>query len=180
MLFGLLVFAAIVVLLFSLAATYNSLVAASERTTRAWNNLDAVLRQRHDEIPALIEICEPHLKSARAAFDKVREARTATLNARQARDAEALGRAERGLRAELGALMAAAASHSVLGASPAFALLQQSNATLDKEIAERQAVYNEAVREYNAAIRRIPARVIATLTGFAPLEPLDADTAPTR
>jgi LemA protein len=179
MLFGLLVFAAIVVVLFSLAATYNSLVAAAERTTRAWNNLDAVLHQRHDEIPTLIEMCEPHLKSARASFDKVREARAATLNARQSRDAEALGLAERRLRADLAALMATAASHSVLGASPAFALLRQSNATLDKEIAERQAVYNEAVREYNAAIRRIPARIIATLTGFAPLEPLDADAAPT-
>jgi LemA protein len=173
-----LVFAAIVAVLFSLAATYNSLVAAAEQTTRAWNNLDAVLHQRHDEIPALIEMCEPHLKSARAAFDKVREARAVSLNARQTRDAEALGRAERGLRADLAALIAAAASHSVLGASPAFALLRQRNATLDKEIAERQAVYNEAVREYNAAIRRIPARIIATLTGFAPLEPLDADVAP--
>jgi LemA protein len=180
MLFGLLVFAAIVVVLFSLAATYNSLVAAAERTTRAWNNLDAVLHQRHDEIPALIEMFEPHLKSARASFDKVREARAVSLNARQNRDAEALARAERGLRADLAALIAAAASNSVLGASPAFALLRQSNATLDKEIAERQAAYNEAVREYNAAIRRIPARIIATLTGFAPLEPLDADVAPPR
>jgi LemA protein len=69
MLFGLLVFAAIVVAVFSLATTYNSLVAAAERTTRAWNNLDALLRQRDDEIPKLIEMCEPHLKSARAAFD---------------------------------------------------------------------------------------------------------------
>jgi len=180
MLFGLLVFAAIVVVLFSLAATYNSLVAAAERTTRAWNNLDAVLHQRHDEIPALIEMCEPHMKFARASIDKVLEARAATLNARQTRDAEALGRAERGLRADLAALIAAAASHSVLGPSPAFALLRQSNATLEKEIAERQAVYNDAVREYNAAIRRIPARIIATLTGFAPLEPLDAGVAPTR
>jgi len=179
MLFGLLVFAAIVVALFSLAATYNGLVAAAERTTQAWNNLDAVLRQRHDEIPTLIEMCEPHLKSASASFDKVRQAHATSLAARQTRNAEALGRAERGLRADLAALMATAASHAVLGASPSFALLQQSNATLDKEIAERQALYNEAVRDYNAAIRRIPARIIATVTGFAPLEPLDGDAAPT-
>jgi LemA protein len=175
MLFGLLVFAAIVVAVFSLATTYNSLVAAAERTTRAWNNLDALLRQRDDEIPKLIEMCEPHLKSARTAFDKVREARAATLAARQARDAEALGRAERGLRAELGALVTTAASHPVLGASPAFGLLRQSNVTLDQEIAERQGLYNEAVQQYNAAIHRMPARVIATVSGFGPLEPLGDD-----
>jgi hypothetical protein len=110
----------------------------------------------------------------------VREARAATLAARQTRDAEALGRAERGLRTDLGALVTAAASHPVLGASPAFALLRQSNVTLDQEIAERQALYNEAVQRYNAAIRRVPARVIATVSGFGPLEPLGDDKAATR
>lgn len=173
MLFGVLVFAAIVLVVFSLAATYNSLVAAAERTTRAWNNLDAVLRERHDEIPTLIAMFEPHLRSADAPFDRVRDARAATLAARQTRDAEALGRAERELRADLKALIAAAASHPVLGASPAFALRRQSSATLDHEIVERQALYNEAVLRYNAAIGRMPGIIVATLTGFAPLQPLD-------
>jgi LemA protein len=155
-------------------------VAAAERTTSAWNNLDALLRQRDDEIPKLIEMCEPHLRSARAEFDKVRDARAATLAARQTRDAEALGHAERGLRTEVAALVTAAMSHPVLGPSPAFALLRQSNVTLDQEIAERQTAYNEAVQQYNAAISRVPARVIATLSGFAPLEPLDDDKPATR
>ena len=61
MLFGLLVFGVIVVIVFSFVATYNRLVAAAEKATRAWNDLDAVLRQRHDEIPKLVEMCEPHL-----------------------------------------------------------------------------------------------------------------------
>jgi LemA protein len=180
MLFGLVVFAAIVVAVFSLAATYNSLVAAAERTAKAWNNLDAVLRERHDEIPALIEICEPHLSSAGVSFDKVREARAATLAARQTRDAETLGHAERKLRAEIADLIAAADRHPVLGKSPAFALIRQSNATLNQEIAERQGVYNEAVLRYNAAIGRMPGSMIATLSGFAPLKPLDSDAEAAR
>jgi LemA protein len=180
MLFGLLIFAAIVIVVFSLVATYNSLVAAAERTTRAWNDLDAVLRQRHDEIPKLIEMCEPHLASARAAYDRVLEARAATLGARQTRDAEALRRVEHDLRTQLTALMGAAAGHPALAASPAFGMLRQSTATLDREIAERQQLYNEAVLHYNAAIRRLPGNIIAPLSGFAPLQPLDGGTAGTR
>jgi len=179
MLFGLLVFVAIVMVVFSLAATYNHLVAAAERTTSAWNNLDTVLRQRHDEIPKLIDMCEPHLRSARAAFDGVLEARAAVLGARQTRDAEALGRAERALRVELTTLIAAAASHPELAASPAFGLLRQSSATLDHEIAERQDLYNDAVLQYNASISRIPGNIVATLSGFSPLRPLNVDGAGT-
>ena len=65
MLFGLLVFGAIVAFVFSFVATYNGLVAAAEKATRAWNELDALLRQRHDEIPKLVEICEPHMQKER-------------------------------------------------------------------------------------------------------------------
>ena len=176
MLFGLLVFGAIVLIVFSLAATYNRLVAAAERTTRAWNELESVLRQRHDEIPKLIELCERHLPEARADIERVRTARAATLEARQRRDAEALRHAERGLRAELRSLIARAAAHTELGTSPAFGLLRQRHATLDGEIAERRDLYNEAVVQYNAAIARPPGNIAALLGGFRPLHPLEADT----
>src|SRR5687768_3162442 len=122
MLFGLLVFVLIVAGVFLLAATYNNLVAAAERATRAWNDLDALLRQRHDEIPKLIEICEPHLPRERHSFAKLLEAREAIFAARQTRAADALGKAESRLRAELAAVVGIADSHPQLSASPAFTL----------------------------------------------------------
>src|SRR5688572_32309786 len=106
MLFGLLVFVLIVAGVFLLAATYNNLVAAAERATRAWNDLDALLRQRHDEIPKLLEACEPHMPTDRALLDRVLESRAAVFAARQTRDADALGAAEAQLRAAATALMA--------------------------------------------------------------------------
>src|SRR5688572_26208708 len=99
MLFGLLVFGAIVVVVFSFVTTYNRLVAAAEKATSAWNDLDALLRQQHDEIPRGVEMCEPHFGSDRALLDRLLEARTAVFAARQSRDAHELGRAEASLRA---------------------------------------------------------------------------------
>jgi LemA protein len=173
MLFGLLVFGVIVGAVFAFVGIYNRLVVAGEKATRAWNDLDALLRQRHDELPKLLETCEPHLGGERALLDRVLEARTAVFAARQTRDADALGRAEAQLRAAATALMARAAAQPSLVASPAFSLLRQRQATLDLELKDRRDGYNDAVREYNAAIARVPANVVALVGAFPRLRPLD-------
>jgi len=177
MLFGLLVFAAIVVAVFALATTYNNLVSATERAARIWNSLDALLRQRHDEIPQLIELLEQHLPGERAAFERVLAARDAVFAARQTRAAEALGGAEAALRSELATIIARAAREPALAASAAFGLRRQRNTSLDAEIAEQRAGYNAAVGSYNTAISRPPGNVVALLSGFRPLRALDADAA---
>lgn len=173
MLFGLLVFGAIVGLVFAFVATYNGLVAAAEKATRAWNELDVLLRQRHDEIPKLVESCEPHMQKERPVLDRLLEARTAVFAARQTRSADDLSRAEAALRAAATAFMARAAEHTDLAASPAFSLLRQRQATLDLELADRRDRYNEAVRAYNAAITRAPGNLVALVGQFPPLRPLD-------
>jgi LemA protein len=173
MLFGLIVFGAILASVFAFVGTYNGLVSSSERATRAWNDLDTLLRQRHDEIPKLLEICEQHLPAERALIDRLRELRTAVFAARQARDADELGRAEAELRAAATALMNRAATHPPLLASPAFDLLRKRQATLDLELADRRDRYNEAVREYNAAIGRVPGNIVALFGAFPPLQALD-------
>jgi LemA protein len=173
MLFGLIVFGAILASVFAFVGTYNGLVSASERATRAWNDLDTLLRQRHDEIPKLLEISEKHLPAERAHIDRLRETRAAVFAARQARDADELGGAEAELRAAATALMNRAETHPPLATSPAFDLLRKRQATLDLELADRRDRYNEAVREYNAAIGRVPGNVVALFGAFPPLRALD-------
>ena len=174
MLFGLLVFGFIVVVVFSFVATYNRLVAAAEKATRTWNDLDALLRQRHDEIPKVIEMCEPHLVGERALLDRLLEARAAVFAARQARDADALNRAELALRASASELVIErGALVPELASSAAFGMLRQRHATLELELAERRDRYNAAVLDYNAAIGKLPGRLVALLGEFPPLRPLD-------
>jgi LemA protein len=177
MLFGLLVFGAIVGAVFAFVGVYNRLVEASEKATRAWNDLDALLRQQHDEIPKLLEACAAHLGSERALLDRVLETRAAVFAARQTRDADALGRAEAELRRAATALMARAAAQPTLVSSPAFSLLRQRQATLDLELKDRRDAYNDAVRDYNAAIGRIPGNVVALIGAFPRLRPLDFERA---
>ena len=177
MLFGLLVFGAIVGAVFAFVGIYNRLVAAAEKATGAWNELDALLRQRHDEIPKIIESCEPYFSGDRALIDRLLEARAAVFAARQTRDAESLGRAEHGLRAAATLLMARAAAQPELMASPAFSLQRQRHATLDLELKDRRDRYNESVKAYNTAIGRGLSGLVALVGSFPPLRTLDFESA---
>ena len=173
MLFGLLVFGAIVGGAIWFVAAYNSLEAASNRALQAWGNLDALLRQRHDEIPKLIELCERELRHDRPAFDRALDARAEILGARQIRDAKALGNAERALRAAVADVLARATANAALAADNGFGVLTQRLAALDTGIAERAALYDDAVSQNNAAIQRFPGIVVAALGGFRRLVPVD-------
>jgi LemA protein len=174
---GLLVFGAILALVFAFVTIYNKLVDAADKATGAWNDLDALLRQRHDEIPQLIELCERHLPKDRAAIERFLEARAAVFAGRQTRDADALGHAEIALRAAAMALMRRAEAEPALAASPAFGLARQRQASLDLELKNALDRYNDAVRRYNAAIGRVPGNVVALVGAFPRLRPLDFERA---
>jgi LemA protein len=177
MLFGLLVFGAIVGVVFAFVGIYNRLGAAAEKATGAWNEIDALLRERHDEIPKIVEACEPFFRGDRTVIDRLLEARAAVFAARQTRDADSLRRAELALRAAATSLMARAAAQPELVASPAFGLLRQRQATLDLELKDRLDRYNESVREYNAAVGRGLSSFVALVGSFPPLRPLDFEGA---
>jgi LemA protein len=175
MLFGLLVFGAIVGGVIWFVAAYNNLVAAAHRALQAWGNVDALLRQRHDEIPKLIEICERELRYDRPAFDRVLDARAEILGARQIQDTAALGHAERTLRAALADVRAKAAANPALANDGGLAAIAQRLAALEVGVAERAALFDEAVRQNNAAIARFPGIIVAALGGFRRRVPLDID-----
>jgi LemA protein len=40
---------------------YNSLVELKENISKSWANIDVILKQRYDEIPQLIQICEQYV-----------------------------------------------------------------------------------------------------------------------
>jgi LemA protein len=166
MLVGLLVFLVIVAVLIWLVIAYNNLIAVTERVTQAWVSIDALLRQRHDEIPKLIDKCAQHTKYEQATFDAVLEARAAIFAARQTQDPTALGQAESELRDRLGKLLTVASQHPDLTADPAFVVLRQRLAVLQIDIAEGRELYNDAVNLSNSAIARFPGSLVASMGGF--------------
>jgi len=56
------VLAIIVVAIGYLIMLYNGLVQVKHNVSKAWANIDVLLKQRHDELPKLIETCKQYMK----------------------------------------------------------------------------------------------------------------------
>jgi len=41
---------------------YNGLVTLKHNVGRAWSNIDVLLKQRHDELPKLVETCKQYMQ----------------------------------------------------------------------------------------------------------------------
>ena len=152
---------------------YNHLSALRHRLRRAWSSLDALARERHDELTKLLDLCAKPLDSERNAFARLDEARTAVLGARNTQDPEALGRAEGRLREQLAALLALASRSPALTAAPGFAQIRNRLAVLDAQIVQRREDYNAVVLENNIAIDQFPQRVVAGIAGLRPMALLE-------
>ena len=103
--FSMLFLAVLIVALVYAIVSYNNLVNLKHAVANAWANVDVLLKQRHDEIPKLVETCKQYMKLEQTTLEKVMQARAQVSSAREARDIGAVGRAEGALRAGLGSLL---------------------------------------------------------------------------
>ena len=60
---------------------YNSLVRLRNDIDKAWASIDVLLKQRHDELPKLIETCKGYMQYEQKTFQLITEARTAFIRA---------------------------------------------------------------------------------------------------
>ena len=65
-----------IVLLFYGIGLYNHLVSVKHAVAKAWANIDVLLKQRHDELPKLVEVCKQYKQFEQATLQKVIEARS--------------------------------------------------------------------------------------------------------
>ena len=88
---GYVLLALLVVTSVYVATIYNNLVRLKHTVTKNWSNIDVLLKQRHDELPNLVETCKAYMKHERETLEAVMKARSAVADARQAGDIAALG-----------------------------------------------------------------------------------------
>lgn len=136
-----------------LLSIYNGFIELRNQIGRAWANIDVLLKQRYDEVPKLVSICEGHMAHERAVFDRLSDARAAlagVTSVKQRADAEGrVGRA-------LGDLIAVAEAVPELRSSETFRALQQRVSELENRIADRREFYNDVVTIHNTRLEQLP------------------------
>jgi LemA protein len=164
--FSMLLLAVLILVVMYAIVAYNNLVNLKHNVSKAWANIDVLLKQRHDEIPKLVETCKQYMKFEQSTLEKVMQARAQVSSAREAHDIGALGRAEGALRAGLGNLFAVAEAYPELKSNEQFLHLQARISNLENAIADRREFYNESVNINNVRIEQFPDNVIANLFSF--------------
>lgn len=167
------VFLLVLIALIILALVYgvmlfNGLVQLKHNVDKAWANIDVVLKQRHDELPKLVETCRQYQAFEKSTLEKVIAARNQVHDAREKRDLPALGAAETRLRAGLGTIFAVAEAYPDLKANESFQHLIARVSGLESAIADRREFYNESVNVYNVRREQVPDNIVVGMFDFPP------------
>lgn len=142
---------------------YNNLVQLKANVDKAWANIDVLLKQRHDELPKLIDTCKGYMKYEQALLEKLTLARTAFLSS--ANNDEKVA-AENNMSKLLKNVFAVAENYPDLKANHGFVQLQSRISSLENNIADRRELFNESVNLYNVGIQQFPAVLISKQMGF--------------
>ena len=152
-----------VVVLFLIITTYNDVVALGLRIDKAWSNIDVVLRQRFDQLPALVDAVRGVMAFEREVLEDVARWRAGYAPSdpvpRQA--ATSAGTTEAVRR-----LLAVVERYPELSSATNVLALQASIARLEDQIADRRELYNDQVRRYDTRIATLPGLLLAPLFGW--------------
>jgi LemA protein len=144
---------------------YNGLIRLKHAVDQSWANIDVLLKQRHDELPKLLETVKGYMRHERELLTRVTEARSALQAARGVRDR---AEADRELRGALGQLFAVAEGYPELKADTSFGLLARRISEIEEQIADRREFYNHSVNALNVRIEQIPDVFLARVLTLGP------------
>jgi len=144
---------------------YNSLVRLRNENDRAWANIDVLLKQRHDEIPNLVETVKGYMQHEQQTLIAVTQARAASMNAASIGQ-KAL--ADLKVASALRGLFAVAENYPQLKANENFLKLQNRISELEERIADRREFFNDDVNTYNTRIGQIPEVFVASFLNLKP------------
>jgi len=147
----------------SLAGTYNRLAKMEESVNSQWAQVENVIKRRADLIPNLVNTVKGYASHEEEVLTKITNARAGFESARTPEEyAEANAQFESAMRS----LNVVVENYPELKANQNFLELQAELAGTENRISTERMRYNDAVREFNTAIRRFPINIIARLFGF--------------
>lgn len=142
---------------------YNNMVSMRESIDAAWAQVENQLQRRNDLIPNLVEVTKGYASHEKEIFDHIADARSRLIGA-GSRDQKI--DAANDLSSALSRLLVIAERYPDLKANQQFARLSDELAGTENRLATERRRYNEAVREYNTYIKKIPQNLTARMFGF--------------
>ena len=152
---------------------YNGLVNRSQAVDAQWAQVQNVYQRRADLIPNLVATVSGAANFEKSTLTEITEARASVgrvqLNAGGTPTAAQLAQFEQAqgaLSSALSRLLVVAENYPSLKATANFSELQAQIEGTENRISVERGRFNELARDYNAAIKRVPAVFLAGILGF--------------
>ena len=151
---------------------YNNLVTSDENTQSAWSQVENVYQRRADLIPNLVATVKGYAAHESETLESVVAARakatqvTIDPESLSSEDIAKYNEAQGELGNALGRLLLIQENYPDLKANQNFRDLQAQLEGTENRIATERMKFNQAVQNYNTAIRRFPSNIIASMFGF--------------
>lgn len=163
-----------IILLLGITAmsSYNGLVTKQENMENCWGNVESQYQRRADLIPNLVNTVKGYAEHEAETLQAVTDARTRATSINidpttaTAEELSAWLEAQNEVGSALGRLIAIAENYPDLKANQNFLQLQAQLEGTENRISVERINYNEAVKEYNVAVRRFPTNIFASMFGF--------------
>src|SRR3989441_9846844 len=137
---------------------FNGLIALKNDIDKAWANIDIMLKQRHDELTKLLDVCKGYMDYEHDTLLKITHARSVY---QQAVTVDQKAQADQTMTSALRGFFAVAENYPDLKANSNFQQLQQRITSLENQIADRREFYNDSVNTFNIRIQQVPDTFVA-------------------
>ncbi len=146
-------------------AVYNGIVSKHETITAEWAQVENQLQRRNDLIPNLVNTVKGYAAHEKTVFEDVTNARSQWGRANtQDEKVKAAGTMD----AVLSRLLLVVENYPNLKADQTFLKLSDELSGTENRIAVERMRYNQAVKDFNVAVRIFPGNIIAGMFKFKP------------
>lgn len=157
----------LLLLVVACVSAYNGLVGKQENVSEKWGAVETVYQRRADLIPNLVATVKGYATHEQETFLLTVEARAkgVKLDPTTATP-EQIAAWQSAQDDVLKAINLVVEAYPELKANQNFLQFQSQLEGTENRIAVERQRYNEAVKEYNVAVRRFPTNIIASMFGF--------------
>lgn len=163
---------ALVLVVFFVVVTFNSVIGLQRRCQRAWANIDVALKQRHDQLPALVAAVRGVMRFEQEVLEEVTRQRARYQPDAPVHDQAVVSEATTNA---VRSLFVVVENYPELRSHGNVMALQDEIARLETLIARRRELYNQQVYEHNVAITTVPAMLLRPIFGWKTVESFSAE-----
>lgn len=143
---------------------YNRLIRRKNEVDNATGSINAMLKNRYDLIPNLVETVKTYMTHETDTLNKLTAMRTMALDKRTSEHDKL--QLDNEIAGAMRKLLVSVENYPSLNASNNFLQLQESWQDIEANISASRRFYNNAVTEYNIAIKSFPQNIIAGMMQF--------------